>query len=213
MSYDQETCQEHDQCEFVNDSCVPKSDDVCATFDTPTSCIDNGCPVNSELICEGPACSALKTLASCESAGCVWKADDCSGPACSTLNSDDVACDAANGCSYNSDAQQCAHAGQLSGTVTGLDYGETIMLSLNDGTPVQVVPENDGTFTLPGNVQIGHDYVLTMSQQPEGMECTISNGEGTATGPNTDITIDCQPVTSTVGGTVTGLDSGDTITL
>jgi len=81
----------------------------------------------------------------------------------------------------------------VGGVATGLGSGEGITLSLNDGTLVEVFPEDDGTFTLPGDVQIGDDYVVTMPQQPDGMECTVSNGEGTATGPNTEITIDCQP--------------------
>merc|ERR1719204_23518 len=67
------------------------------------------------------------------------------------------------------------------------------MLSLNGGTPVEVLPEDDGTFTLPGDLQMGDNYVVTMPQQPDGMKCTVSNSEGTATGPNTAITIDCQP--------------------
>merc|ERR1719436_431337 len=53
-------------------------------------------------------------------------------------------------------------ASSIGGTVTGLDYGETIALSLDGGSPKYVLPDEGGKFSLPGTIDIGDDYTVTI---------------------------------------------------
>lgn len=95
----------------------------------------------------------------------------------------------------------------LSGTVTLLNNGvDSITQSAN------------GTYTFApagGTYPSGSAYAITVSSQPAGQTCTVTNSSGTIVGANITATVACtSPCSSscTVGGTLTGLQAGESIT-
>jgi hypothetical protein len=104
----------------------------------------------------------------------------------------------------------------ISGYVTGLPTGSLVTLLLN-GANSQIVSNPSGTsddllpFTFPSPVASGGTYAITVdSVSVRGYGCTVNGGSGTM--PDADVSgmlVSCNltaPVT--LGGTVTGLDSG-----
>ena len=93
----------------------------------------------------------------------------------------------------------------IGGSVTGLvGTGLTIRNNGQEQLPV----ESDGNFVFPSPVNTGQDYLVDVSVQPTlpSQTCTLSNEQGTVTGPDIDdIEVVCETNRYTVGGTVTGL--------
>jgi predicted transcriptional regulator len=65
----------------------------------------------------------------------------------------------------------------------------------------------DGPFTFATEIAEGSAYAVTVSSQPTGQTCTVTNGSGTVGMADvTDVTVTCVIVpTYSVGGTVSGL--------
>ena len=99
----------------------------------------------------------------------------------------------------------------LGGTVTGLTAAQSVTL-LNNGAGAITV--GSGTFTFPVKPQAGASYNVTAQNQP-GMSCTVKNGSGVMPAANvTNIAVSCVVApTYTLGGTVSGLTSGQSVTL
>ena len=99
---------------------------------------------------------------------------------------------------------------QITGNVTGLSGGASLGLQVNGQSPLTVTA--GGGFQFPGSFATGTAYQVSMSAQPAGETCSITNGSGTVGTANvTDIQVACttNPAqTYTIGGTVTGLTSG-----
>ena len=96
----------------------------------------------------------------------------------------------------------------VGGTITGLTTGGTVALSLN-GAPATPLSAN-GAFTLANQVAEGASYAVTVTTQPSGQTCTVSNGSGTMGTSNvTNVGVSCvtnsSTATHTVGGSVSGL--------
>ena len=77
----------------------------------------------------------------------------------------------------------------ISGTISGLNAGSSIILA--NGTQSQLI-NNSGnfSFTVPSN----STYNVSITTQPYGQTCTVSNGTGTATGVVQNIAISCNVV-------------------
>ena len=74
----------------------------------------------------------------------------------------------------------------------------------------------NGVFTFSTPVPDGDTYNITVISHPTGPNqiCTVNNGTGAVSGANIlDIDVHCVPEKYTVGGTLTGLPAGATITL
>lgn len=80
--------------------------------------------------------------------------------------------------------------------LTGLDSSSSLVLAHNAGQPdEQTLTLNaDGSFTLPSSIRAGSAYNLSVSQQPAGYHCTISNGSGTVSASVNNIAIACSPL-------------------
>jgi hypothetical protein len=92
----------------------------------------------------------------------------------------------------------------VSGVVTGLLYGNTVWL-LDNGTNNTSVTAN-GNFTFSTPVASGTAYVVTVLTQPNGQNCTVSNGSGTiAAADVSNVSVSCQGDLYNIGVTVTGL--------
>ena len=98
----------------------------------------------------------------------------------------------------------------VGGTVSGLTGSVTLQ---NNGGDDIIKTTNDG-FTFPAQAE-GTDYVVTVSSQPTGQTCTVTNGSGTNITANiTNVTVTCvtdEVPTYTVGGTVSGLTGSVTL--
>ena len=94
----------------------------------------------------------------------------------------------------------------VGGTVSGLT-GTGLELQNNGSDTLAVT--SDGAFTFATELEQGNAYSVTVSSQPTGQNCTVSNGSGTiATANVTDVAVTCADIvgpTYSVGGTVTGL--------
>ncbi len=101
----------------------------------------------------------------------------------------------------------------VGGTVTGLTTGTAVTL-LNNGGDSLAVAKN-GTFQFAKDYSAGNSYNVTIDVQPAGLACTVTNGSGTidsSASKVTSIRVDCVAGLS-VGGTVTGLASGNSVIL
>jgi hypothetical protein len=100
----------------------------------------------------------------------------------------------------------------IGGSVTGLATGQQVTL-LNNGANARTVTAN-GAFTFTTPVTFNGSYAVTVGTQPTGQTCTVSNGTGTNVSANiTNVTVTCSATTFTIGGTVTGLATGQQVTL
>lgn len=107
----------------------------------------------------------------------------------------------------------------LGGTVSGLAGGQSV--TLKNGSD-SVVVNSSGTYLLPTAVTAGNEYRVEVSaQNPSNLKCEVANASGIAPSnvysPNTsvvsNINVTCQVTGYSVGGTVTGLTSSDTLGL
>jgi uncharacterized repeat protein (TIGR03803 family) len=93
----------------------------------------------------------------------------------------------------------------LGGTISGLTAGGLI---LANGSDTLNVAANATSFMMPSSVAYNSSYAVTVSAQPPGLTCSLSNASGTVgAAPVTDIAITCSPATYTLGGSISGLGS------
>lgn len=94
----------------------------------------------------------------------------------------------------------------LGGTISGLTGRG---LTLASGGQTVVLPAAATTFTFATPVASGSNYAVTVQQQPTVQTCSVTNGSGTmGAGPVTSVSISCTAAGFTLGGTITGLNSG-----
>ena len=91
----------------------------------------------------------------------------------------------------------------VGGTVSGLTGTVTLQNNAADALAV----ETNGSFTFATAVDDGSTYAVTVSTQPTGQSCSVTNGSGTISGANvSNVGVSCVDIpTYTVGGTVSGL--------
>ena len=90
----------------------------------------------------------------------------------------------------------------LGGTVSGLDG--TIVLQNNDGDDLSV--SSNGSFSFSTSLADGSSYTVTVSTQPDGQTCTVTNETGQLDGANvTNVIVSCVTNTYTVGGSLSNL--------
>ena len=100
----------------------------------------------------------------------------------------------------------------VGGTLTGLTSGQQVTLRNNGADPKTVTA--NGAFTFATPVTSNGSYAVTVGTQPTGQTCTVSNGTGSGVAANvSNVTVTCSANTYTVGGTVTGLTTGQQVTL
>ncbi len=86
------------------------------------------------------------------------------------------------------------------------------MTLLDNGGDALTVTAN-GTFTFTTALATGKAYKVTVGTQPTGEICTVTGGSGTVGTANvTTVVVSCK-TTYTIGGTLSGLTTGDSVTL
>jgi N-acetylneuraminic acid mutarotase len=96
-------------------------------------------------------------------------------------------------------------------TVTGLLSGNSIVLQDNGGDNLSFSTDASAYFATP--IASGSAYHVTILSSPAGENCTVSSGSGTIASSNVLATINCTPIDYSIGGSVSGLITGRTITL
>jgi hypothetical protein len=100
----------------------------------------------------------------------------------------------------------------VGGSVTGLAGATGLVLQLNGANNLPITA--DGAFVFPTQFPNGAMFSVTIGTQPTGKNCSISAGSGTIANANaTGVVINCAANKFTVGGTVTGLATGASVTL
>lgn len=87
-------------------------------------------------------------------------------------------------------------------------------LTLQDNGADNLTIATNGTYNFNTPVASGSAYDVTVLSQPAGESCSVSNGTGTVVGDNvTGIGVACTPNYYSVGGSVSGLLSGNSVVL
>jgi large repetitive protein len=101
----------------------------------------------------------------------------------------------------------------VGGSIGGL-AGSGLVLQNNGADDLQVLA--DGSFTFPTTVPSGAPYSITVAAQPTGpaQVCSVANGSGVVGGGNvTTIQVSCVTTEFSVGGTVSGMNTGGGLVL
>ena len=104
----------------------------------------------------------------------------------------------------------------IGGTITGLASGEVVTLANGSDTKTISGTGAPVTFTLNNKVAYLGSYSVAVSTQPLHQTCSVSGSTGTGSGVNADVssvTLACSSNSYTIGGTITGLASGEVVTL
>jgi predicted SpoU family rRNA methylase len=98
----------------------------------------------------------------------------------------------------------------VGGKVTGLGTGNSLVLSNEKNYVVSLSADGNFSFNVASNAQ----YNVIVAQQPNLVHCTVINGTGQMKGDSsvTNIQVNCAPNVP-VGGALTNLDSGKSISL
>jgi hypothetical protein len=100
----------------------------------------------------------------------------------------------------------------IGGQVSGLSAGGTLVLSDNGSDSLTIT--TNGSFSFGQSVTQGGAYAVTVTTQPTGQVCTLVNANGTNVHATVStIAVTCGPATYAVGGTLTGLKSGNQLVL
>jgi len=103
----------------------------------------------------------------------------------------------------------------IGGSLSGLASGASLVLQDNGGDNLPV-PAN-GSFAFATAIASGAAYAVTVLTQPTGQTCVVSAGSGTVGAADiSSVVVTCSTnvaATYTVGGAVSGLPGGSTLTL
>jgi hypothetical protein len=102
----------------------------------------------------------------------------------------------------------------VGGTLSGLAAGNSLVLQNNGGDDLLLSANGNFTFaTALGDLSDYSVNVLTSPSNP-AQSCTVDNGNGTlASGNVTDVLVTCETDQFTIGGSVSGLVDGTSLTL
>src|SRR5581483_6911091 len=104
------------------------------------------------------------------------------------------------GCHHDRNATPQTYT--VGGTVTGLSG--TLVLKDNGSNDLSLSAA--GSFSFSTALGNGSAYTVTVSSQPSGQTCSVSNGSGTISSASvTSVKVACTDNTYTVGGTISGL--------
>jgi hypothetical protein len=97
---------------------------------------------------------------------------------------------ALSGCGTSSDSSS-SQSYTVGGSVAGLAGGDGVELVDNQGGATLSVSA-DGPFTFEPGLAKGSTYAVTVSFQPEGQKCTVTDGSGTIRSANvTSVKVTC----------------------
>jgi hypothetical protein len=101
----------------------------------------------------------------------------------------------------------------IGGSVSGLGPGVSVTLQ-NNGSDDLTIAGNQ-SFAFATQISPNNSYNVTVLKQPNGQNCVVGNASGTINSMGDSfgsVTVTCV-VTSSVGGTISGLSAGTSVTL
>ncbi|MBR7780229.1 hypothetical protein [Undibacterium rugosum] len=102
----------------------------------------------------------------------------------------------------------------IGGTISGLVSGQQVTLLNNGDTANAATVNKNGTFSFNAPVTFNGGYAVTIGTQPTGQTCSVANASGASVTANiSNVVVTCSTNTYTIGGTITGLTSGQQVTL
>ena len=99
---------------------------------------------------------------------------------------------------------------KLKAQINGLSGGSSVIIS--NGADV-ITETTDGTFTISSNLVSGSTYSASLQTNSTTQTCTPTGLNGTITNQDITIPVICSANVWSIGGEVTGLAMGDTLTL
>lgn len=100
----------------------------------------------------------------------------------------------------------------VSGALSGLVNSTQVTLENNGADPLNLSANGPFNFSTP--VAKSGAYNVTVSSQPVGQTCSVTNGQGNNVTANvSNVTVACSTATYTIGGSVSGLSAGQQVTL
>ena len=102
----------------------------------------------------------------------------------------------------------------VGGILSGLAAGDSVVLQNNAADPLTLT--SDGPFTFATTLASGNPYTVSALTQPASPSesCSVTNGAGIIVASDiTGVSVSCAINSFSVGGTLTGLASGQSITL
>lgn len=99
----------------------------------------------------------------------------------------------------------------VGGTVSGLGTGQSVTLADNGATALAITANGPFTFSTP--LASGTTYAVTVQSASNGVTCAVSGGSGTVTGAVASVQVTCQASTYAIGGSLSGLATGASVTL
>lgn len=103
--------------------------------------------------------------------------------------------------------------GTVGGTVQGLPAGQSVTLQNNGGDNITI--SSNTTFTFPTPLALLAPFSVSVLNQPLGQTCAVTAGTGvipTDGSTANKVIVNCA-LSSSVGGTVSGLAPGSSVTL
>ncbi len=105
-----------------------------------------------------------------------------------------------------------ANSYTIAGTISGLASGQSVVLSDNGANPLTV--SANGSFAFSQKVAYNGSYAVSVATQPVGQTCTVGSATGAGVTSNVNaVAVVCSTSTYAIGGTVSGLASGQQVTL
>ena len=96
--------------------------------------------------------------------------------------------------------------------LTGLSAGSSLVIQNNSGDDLTLT--RSGPFVFSQTLGDGEGYSVGIKTQPTGQTCSVTHGSGTIQGADIgNVQISCTTNTYTVGGSLSGLDSGERVVL
>jgi len=120
------------------------------------------------------------------------------------------------GCGGGSSGSDSNSTFSVSGSLTGLRTGSTLTVLSNtvtDSSWQSLNLRENGPFTLSTPVKANGSYAVSVGTQPSGQTCSVVNGSGAGVTANvSNLSIVCSDFPFKVGGTVSGLAAGASLT-
>ncbi len=114
----------------------------------------------------------------------------------------------------NIDVNCVTNTYSIGGTVLGLAAANQVLLQNNSANDLLLGA--NGAFNFPTAITDGSGYSVTVAGDPTApnQTCGVINGSGTVNGSNiNNVVIECVTNTYTIGGSVSGLAAGNSVTL
>jgi len=109
------------------------------------------------------------------------------GQICSVVNGSG----AISGANVTNVSVTCVSTYTVGGTLSGLDTGSGLEVILQNNAGDDLTLDSNGVFTFSAELEAGDAYVVTISTQPDGQTCHLSNASGIIAGDVTNVTVYC----------------------